>query len=49
MRGLVIILFGLALLAGGFFNIQNDFYGFACCFLGGSLVGVGISKVINDK
>lgn len=49
MKGLVITLLGLALLAGGLLQIQNDFYGYTCCFLGGALIGVGISKAINDK
>ena len=45
----MITLLGLALFAGGLLQIQNEFYGYTCCFLGGALIGVGISRVINDK
>ena len=49
MKGLVITLSGLALFASGLMQIQNDLYGYICCFLGGALIGVGINKVINDE
>ena len=49
MKGLVITLLGLALFVGGLLQIQNDFYGYTCCFLGGVLIGVGITKAINGK
>lgn len=49
MKGLVITLLGIALLAGGLMQIQNDFYGYTCCFLGGALIGAGISKTIKSK
>lgn len=49
MNILVITLLGIALFAGGLMQIQNDFYGYTCCFLGGALIGVRISKTINDK
>jgi hypothetical protein len=49
MKGLLITLLGLALFAGGLFNIQNDFYGYSCCFLGGFLIGIGINETIKTK
>jgi hypothetical protein len=49
MKGLVITLLGIALFAGGLMHIKNDFYGYTCCFLGGALIGTGISKTISGK
>ena len=49
MRNAIIVLLGIALFAGGLFNIQNQFYGYSFCFIGGGLIGLGISQTINDK
>lgn len=49
MKYSIIILLGLALFAGGLFNIQNQFYGYTCCFIGGGLIGLGISETIKLK
>ena len=49
MKNTLTILIGLVLFAGGLFQIQNDFYGFACCFLGGALVGCGVGNIVLGR
>ena len=49
MKGLIITLLGIALFALGFIQVQNNFYGYTCCFLSGALIGIGLSKIINGK
>lgn len=47
MKKPIIILLGIALLVGGIVEIQNVYYAFICCFLGGALIGVGFRKSID--
>jgi hypothetical protein len=49
MKGLLITILGLALIAVGLFNMQNNFYGCTCGFLGGFLIGIGINETIKTK
>tara|TARA_R110001599_G_scaffold150547_1_gene334607 strand:+ start:792 stop:941 length:150 start_codon:yes stop_codon:yes gene_type:complete len=49
MKGLIIIIVGLVLFAGGLINIQNQYYGFIACFCGGALIGTGIAKTLRSK
>ena len=47
MKGLIITVLGLAMFAGGLWQIQNSFIGYTCCFLGVLLIGIGLQKSIN--
>jgi hypothetical protein len=47
MKGLIIIILGLALFAGGLINIQNQCNGLIACFCGGYLIGCGINETLN--
>ncbi len=47
-KGLIIIIVGLVLFAGGLFNMQTPFFWFVACFCAGSLIGVGIAITLNE-
>ena len=47
MKALIIVILGLIIFGVGLLNIQNSFIGYTCCFLGGSLIGVGLSESIK--
>ena len=47
MKGLIIMIIGIALFAGGLINIQNQYFGFIACACGGYLIGDGLARVIR--
>ena len=49
MKGTEIIIGGLFLITMGLLQIINPPYGYLFCFIGGGLIGVGISMVLDDK
>jgi hypothetical protein len=48
MKGIIIIILGIALFAGGLINIHNQYFGFIACACGGYLIGDGVARVIRE-